>query len=75
MNCDKAIEKEFDKLIKNWKNMDSDYIQRFKVFKSRHLNLSGNQKERISYWKKVEMLKEAGVVEILVKKNRTKINS
>ncbi len=65
---DKTIEKEFDKLIANWKILDSDYIAKFRCYKSRFLNNSGRQKQRISYWKKVEMLKEAGMIEIKVKK-------
>ncbi len=65
---DKAILKEFDKLIENWKGLDSEYITKFRCYKSRFLNKSGRNKQRISYWKKVEMLKEAGKIEIKVKK-------
>ena len=54
------VDKAFDKLLANWGKMDSDYIQKFKTYKSRFLNKSGRQKQKISYWKKVEMLKEAG---------------
>jgi hypothetical protein len=64
----KQIDKEFNKLIskKEWGRMPSDYKERFKTYKCRFLNISGNNKEKISIWKKVEMLVEAGKAEIKI---------
>ncbi len=66
---DKAIEKEFTKLISKevWKTLPSDYIERFKTYKCRFINNSGKN-TGISYWKKVEMLQVAGRLEIKIVK-------
>lgn len=66
------IEKLFEKLIDTWKDQDSEFITKYRTFKSRYLNNSGNQTKKLSYWKKVEMLEAVGWIEIKFTKKAPK---
>jgi len=67
-----TIEKAFKHLLENWHDLDSEFITKYRTYKSRYLNISGNQKKKVSYWKKVEMLEAAGWIEIKFTKKAPK---
>lgn len=63
-----TIEQAFKHLLENWKDQDTDFITKYRTYKSRYLNRSGNQTKKVSEEKMIEMLKEAGYkVDIKVK--------
>lgn len=55
-----TIIQAFEHLLKNWKDQDTDFITRYRIYKSRYLNTSGKQKEKVSEEKMKEMLTNAG---------------
>lgn len=63
-----TIQQAFKHLLANWKNQDVEYVTKYRVYKSRFLNLSGKQTKKVSQDKMIEMLKEAGYkIEIKIK--------
>ncbi len=62
-NMDKSIEKEFNKLIKNWDKLDAEYKKRFKTYKTKAINRN-RRNYSLGYWKKVDMLHQAGKIKI-----------
>lgn len=58
-----TIQQAFKHLLDNWGNQDVKYVTKYRVYKSRFLNLSGNQTKKVSQDKMRQMLLEAGYKE------------
>lgn len=56
-------EQALEDLFNNWDKQDSEFIKKWKMYKSRHLNKSGRQTKKVSKDKLSEMLLEAGYTE------------
>jgi hypothetical protein len=67
-----TIEKAFKHLLDSWGDQDTEFVTKYRTYKSRFLNLSGNQKKKVSKWKMVEMLEAAGYIEIKFTKKAPK---
>jgi methanogenic corrinoid protein MtbC1 len=63
-----TIEQAFKHLLENWKDQDTEFVTKYRTYKSRFLNASGKQTKKVSEEKMIEMLREAGYkVDIKVK--------
>lgn len=54
-----TFKEALEDLFSKWDNQRPEFVKKWKAYKSRHLNLSGNQIKKVSKDKLSEMLKEA----------------
>lgn len=69
-----TIDQAFKHLLDNWGNLDTDFKTKYRIYKSRYLNLSGINVKKVSQDKMREMLLKSGYSEkwTVPKKNKKK---